>query len=777
MEETNAGHVTHTAETSEAPQAHEAHRQVGIRHHISRNRTYYVAFGLYLLIALVMFWQVTVNATSRIVNATADGYQSLFNLWWVPYSIFSLHQSPYFTSLLYYPIGANFVTQTMTPLAGILVAPVWWVSSALAYNVLFFTSFALSGIFMFMLSEHFIRNRHAAFLAGLVYAFSPIHIAHAYAHLDWTIIEWIPLYALLLFKTVEEKRFEYPLLAGLSLVLVSFMGDLQQGVLVAFFTITTLAIMLAMKRYREMLLNVQTVTRLAVIPLSFLVIASPFLVFILPNVGSQLGTAQAGTSTISSMLWSNDLASFFLPGYYNGIFHGLSASYAGKIYSLTIAGATSLPDIAERTSYVGYSVLALILIAIYYDYKHHKLRNSVLWIVTLAVYALLSLGPYLQVYSNATTIPGIYALYSHIPIFNLIREPGRFDIVATVALAILAAMGFSHISKNRSKTDSLKYMAIIAVIILIEYNGMPLSGSFANSLTMSTIIPKAYAEIGHVQGNFSVLQLPIITNQNSSTPQLYPGIATYYVTDLKKPIIGGYATRVNTSQQLSVEYIPLAVQALYLQYGQGLVYPSPISQNVTNATLFWILNDRVAYVAVARSAYTLSEQQMLYSYLYGMMGAPVYQDNTTFVFETSAAIANMTGNAIVSYALGNWQPGFAVCQALYCNTDTETMWFGNGYRGIGVYAPGVTKAKVSFQAASYTGSAQLGIYLANQQVGSVQLTNRSVGYSVDVVLPQGYSQIAFLVTNGTSLFGINQSSTSSYFQFGMRNITVSRSAS
>ncbi|MDE1824577.1 MAG: hypothetical protein KGH74_04755 [Candidatus Micrarchaeota archaeon] len=788
MEETNIEpqvQADNTAETSqhvEIPKPAESTEKPkagGIRHighHVKKNKTYLIAFGLYLLIALVMFWQVTLNATSRIVNATADGYQSLFNLWWVPYSIFTLHQSPYFTNLLYYPIGANFITQTMTPIAGILAWPLWQLSSALAYNALFFSSFALSGIFMFMLSEHFIKNRHAAFLAGLIYAFSPIHIAHSYAHLDWTLVEWIPLYILLLFKTVEEKRIVYPVLAGLSFVLVGFMGDLQQGILVLFFTITTLMIMLAIKHYREMLLNLQTLLRLAVVPVSILAIGSPFFIFILPNAGSQLSAAQQGTSQLTSMLWSNDIASFFLPGYYNGIFHGISASYLNKIYSLTIAGTSSLPDIAERTSYIGYSVLALIILGIYYDYKQHRLRNSVLWIATLALYALLSLGPYLQFYSNATTIPSIYALYSHVPILNIIREPGRFDFIATVALAVLAAIGFSHISKNRSKGDSLKYMAIFAIMILIEYNGMPLSSSFANSLTMTTAIPKAYGEMAQVPGNFSVLVLPILHNQNSSTPELYPGIATYYETALKKPIIGGYATRVNASQQLSVQYIPLAVSALYLQYGQGLAYPSPISQNVTNATLFWMLTDRIAYVSIIRNAYTLSEQQELYAYLYGVFSSPVYQDNSTFVFQTSGAVGADAGKSIVAYPLGNWQPGFTICQALYCNVDTETMWFGSGYRGMIVYAPNVTKTRINFQAASYLGTAQMSIYLQNQPVATVQLTNRSKDYSVSVVMPQGYNQISFLVNNGTILGGANQSGVYAYFTFGMRNISIQRNA-
>ena len=53
-----------------------------------------------------------------------------------------------------------------------------------------------------------------------------------------------------------------------------------------------------------------------------------------------------------------------------------------------------------------------------------------------------------------------------------------------------------------------------------------------------------------------------------------------------------------------------------------------------------MLNDRIAYVSIIRSAYTLSEQQAMYTYLYSVLGTPVYQDNSTFVFQTNGAIAN-----------------------------------------------------------------------------------------------------------------------------------------
>ena len=169
-------------------------------------RQYLKPFLIYLLISLVMFWQVTLNLFSYVVNGSGDVYQTLFNLWWVPYSIFTLHQSPYFTHLLFYPVGASLVTQTLTPLAGLFTLPIQFLGMAFTYNVLFFSSFALSGIFMFALANYFVKNKYAAFIAGLIFAFSPMHISQSYGHLDWTIVEWVPLFLYFYVRTINEHK-------------------------------------------------------------------------------------------------------------------------------------------------------------------------------------------------------------------------------------------------------------------------------------------------------------------------------------------------------------------------------------------------------------------------------------------------------------------------------------------------------------------------------------------------------------------------------------------
>ncbi|MHB1830539.1 MAG: hypothetical protein ACYCO0_04055, partial [Candidatus Micrarchaeaceae archaeon] len=563
--------------------------------YLMSRKHYLKAFAIYLLISLVMFWQVTINFFSYVVNGYGDVYQSLFNLWWVPHAIFSLHQSPYFTDLLFYPIGANLVTQTLTPLAGILTLPLQLVSGAFAYNALFFSSFALSGVFMFALSNYFVKNKYAAFLAGLVFAFAPMHIAQAYGHLDWTIIEWVPLFLLLYIKTINEKKLKYAAFASISFVLLTFMGDIEQGIMVFFATIVFTLLYLLFDRKK--LLNKGALMNLGAFAAFTLLLSSPFIIAMLPYLSSGVfSVAQQNSGVISSMMWSNNLLSFLLPSYYNGVFNSAAQSYTAQLYGLTYQGNMYQIDIGDRVSFIGYTVLALVLIALYFDLKRNRLRLAI-WLILGIIFAWLSLGPYLQVGSVVTGVPTLYMLYRIVPILNIIREPGRFDLIVTICLAMMAAFGFDQLVKDKDRKYVLNMLLVLSVLILIEYNGMPLSSSFASQLITPTHIPNAYSEIGKIPGNFSVLILPALLNA-SNAPARFTGLSTYYVSAIQKPIIGGYTSRETYNQSVSVSAVPLVQSASYLEQGFGLIYPSPINENFSNVTLLWLANYNTGFVSV-----------------------------------------------------------------------------------------------------------------------------------------------------------------------------------
>ena len=739
---------------------------------------YLPALAIYLVLAMIVFWPLTSSMANIVVNGAGDVYQTLWNLWWVNFATFTAHTPIYSTSYLYYPVGANLATQTLSPLAAYFSAPFQAIGSlisggnglGLGYNAVFFTDFMLSGFFMFLLADYLVKNKYAAFIAGLIFAFSPMHLAQALSHLNWTSIEFLPLFLLLFLMMLKEKKMLYSLLAAISLVLVIFFGDPEQGIITTVFVFFLLAIYAIDKARRSQILSKSFAINIAAMVAFVLIIGSPFLIPTVGSLASSSGAAAASqlNDVSHNMLWSDPISSFFLPSPFNNFFAAVAGSYS-SIYSI---------DPTERVSYLGYVAIALALIALLHDWKKNRLSNTLIWAVILVIFGWLSLGPYLQLGAQISSgIPGIYLIYNAIPIFNIIREPGRFDMIVTLMLAILAAYGFRDIAeshKSSGKANASKnityYAAIISILILIEYAGIPLTAPFISAHFLNVQIPKAYYEIGSIPANFSTLTLPAIQNTGDQ-PNLYLGQGMYYQTATQKPIITGYTSRVNETELLPSITLPLAVAASYLEAGQGLVYPSPIIENSSNVTIFWLNNYKVGFVSIIRQAYNQSELEQLGTYLLDLFGQPVYEDNTTIMFSTSSATSTHYGKSLISYTSDNWFPGYSFCTSTqFCNSTVESLWWGPNVRALYIYAPAnKTDITLQFNAGSYTGK-PISLYenSASNLVGRMNVTDRINHYMLNLTVVPGLNQFFFYSPNVT-VSGFNDT----YMNFGIDNISVS----
>ena len=662
----------------------------------------------------------------------------------------------------------------MVPLAGIVTAPLQaLVGIAATYNTLLLLSFALGGLFMFMLSKYLVNNNYSAFIAGLIFAFSPMHIAQSYSHLQWTMIEFIPLFILFFLMMVKTKKRRYALYAAIAFILLTFMGDIEQGIIMVFFCVVSLVLMALLERNE--VFNKEFIKNMALLGILILVLGSPFFILMSGRLSGSLSSAGQLSDIAHNMLYSDNLLSFFLPSYYNGIFHNLAQGYVYPVYTTTYQGINYSPDITEKVSYLGYAAIVLAILALYHEHRKNRLRDIRYWIGIFVVFVLMALGPNIQLGSIATGIPTLYSVYRAVPLFNLVREPGRFDVIVTVALAILAAIGFDHLSKTKYGKNAILLALVFSAIIFIEYNGMPLSASFAGQLTTNAQIPQLYKSISSVGGNFSVLVLPALPNLTSGS-FLYPGESMYYQTSFMKPILGGYTTRENSTQQQLLENVPLIVSSSYLESGYGFIYPYPILENYSRLSLFWLTANKVGMVAVINNAYASAYNQSrlsgLLNYLYGLFGNPVYEDSNVTIFDSGLAENAGGENNMVSYISGVWVPGYQFCTASQpCNTSFASMWYGNNVRAITVFAPKNTSATVRMEGMTYYPSAPVEVFLNNNNLplSSFLMNETARNYSANILLPEGLSQRSFYQSNAT--FGTR--GYSPYLNFGLRNITVS----
>jgi hypothetical protein len=727
----------------------------------------YVLVALaFLLISLVFFWPLLSNITQVVPGVGGDTFQSMWNLWWVPYSLFTLGSSPYVTHMVFYPVGANLATQTMAPIAGIVSLLFQWVSLAFSLNMIFLIGFALSGLFMYMLAFHITKNRIASFIAGFIFAFSPIHTVQSFGHLQFMNIGFIPLFLLFFIKMFEEHRHRDAILAGVSFVLLTFMGDIEQALMTMVIAFLILVYLALTKSNRPKVLNRKFALSLAEMVVVAAAVGSPGILAIAGSLNqATLSTVNAQASLGYNMLYSPDLLSFFIPSSMNGILSSISSQFA----------SINAPAVAERTTYAGYTVILLALIGIWASFKEKFKHYTGMIVFALVVLALLSVGPYLQVNGSATQVPGLYLAYHQIPLFNVLREPGRFDMAVELFLALLAAIGFAEVEKKLagSKPGGRDLRLVVAVVFLallvVEYNPLPVSASALNGMYTSAQIPSAYPEIGLVPGNFSVLVLPALPNQANATPELYPGLALYYQTAFKKALVGGYTTRSNVSQAFSLVNIPLVDGAAYLGNGQGLIYGSPIIENYTNATLLMLYAYNVEFISMIRQAYNASQTQSLASYLASVFGYPVYQSNSTLVFSTANAIGRSVGRSVVAYTpvlMGSqysiWQPGWVLCGLTPCVAAVANTWYAVDPAYINIYSPKQAAVSMSMRAMSPTGPKTEYIYFNNQPLYALNLTTSLKNYTLNMSTLTGLNQLIFYSQGGNS---------TAYSNIGVQNIT------
>lgn len=746
---------------------------------VKNYKQYLLPFGIYLLIALVIFWPVTLNITNTVAAGglgfptagNGDVYQNLWNLWWTGYSIFTLHTTLYFTHLLYYPVGASLVTQTLSPIAALLSIPLQAVSLGFAYNVIFFMDFALAGLFMFLLADYLLKNKYAAFIAGIVFDFSPFHMVHSLGQLNWTSIEFVPLFILLFLLMIREKKPIIILCAAVSFVLLFFFGDPEQAIICTVFVFLLFLLSLIRSEDRKMIIDRKLPVAIIAMVVLIIVIGSPLFIPLVQGVmNGALNQANAANPLPGNLVWSDPLLSYFIPSPFNNFFSAMD----GQFFPIYEA------DAGERVAYLGYTVLLLCAIAVINDARRNRLRNSGIWVIVGLIAAWLSLGPYLQVgalpaqIDIATAIPGIYLLYSHLPILDIVREPARFDMIVTLCLAILAGLGFIEIEqyiKNRPNggKNVIYAASIITLLILIEYTGIPFTSQYVNAYFLKLSIPSGYYQIANVPGNFSVMVLPSLETSNLK-PELYLGTQMYYQTAFHKPLISGYTSRVNATEEYPRVTMPLSLEASALQNGGSFSYPSPVSQNDTNVTLFFLSKYNTRFVSVINSAYNASDLIELNSYLDSVFGTPFYQDSSSTIYEVNQTVASEHADTVIAYSSrGSWIYG---CGApVLCNSTFNTFWWGSNIRAVNVSVPeNNTELTLLFTVVPYNQNVSLAVFLDSDQhrLGVVTLQPEIVTYNLNLTLPQGLSELFFVSPNSTSPQAVPG------YNFGIKNITFEK---
>ncbi len=412
----------------------------------------------YIALSLIVMAPVLPVFTTAIPGgpiAETDGWQNVWNLWWVHRAL-TTPTNPFFTPLLFYPEGVDLTLQTLNISNGILFLPVTALFGPVAaYNAAVLVALCLSGIGGYGLTLRVSGDRLAAFISGAIFAFSPFHLTKIWdGQLEMITLQWAAFYAWFLLRAVEDLRRRDALIAGVFLALIGY----TSWYYLFFFGVYSLvfAVLWLIKAPGD-----QQGRRL----FQFGIVAGSGGVLLLPLLVAAGRTAQsmAGTTGVRFdpsnpfdliLIHSANVFDLFLP-------NGIHPLWGDAVETLVRVWH---PHIGAWNIAPGYVALSLAIVAMIL-----ARRSAWRWLVIGLAGIVLALGPVVQIGTTRTAIPLPYQALLALPGAELARRPSHFIVLTTLVLAPLVALGMQALRQRLSHTQGYALVGVVVMAIAFEY--------------------------------------------------------------------------------------------------------------------------------------------------------------------------------------------------------------------------------------------------------------------------------------------------------------------
>ena len=157
------------------------------------------AAGLYLLVALVFTWPLALGLTRDIPWDLGD---SLLNAWILAWDADHLLRffsgdfsalTGFWNANIFHPEPLTLAYSEHLFAQAVQILPVYALTGnvIISYNLLFLSTFVLSGLGTYLFVREVTGNPRAAFVAGVIYAFAPYRVPQ-FAHLQVISSQWMP---------------------------------------------------------------------------------------------------------------------------------------------------------------------------------------------------------------------------------------------------------------------------------------------------------------------------------------------------------------------------------------------------------------------------------------------------------------------------------------------------------------------------------------------------------------------------------------------------------
>jgi len=195
---------------------------------------------IFSVLTVIFTFPVILDLSETAGEVCGDKCHMMWRIWWTDFA-FKNGLDFQHTNYIFYPngidIGGN--VAYFTTFIGVLL--VQFVDITTTWNILWFLGFVFGGYGCYLLANHFNKNYLSSIIAGIIFTFTTYHVAHSFTHIALSMIVWIPILVLFLFKLLEKQSKYYSIVGGIIFLLVS-LTHLYYFVIVTMFTIVFFAV-------------------------------------------------------------------------------------------------------------------------------------------------------------------------------------------------------------------------------------------------------------------------------------------------------------------------------------------------------------------------------------------------------------------------------------------------------------------------------------------------------------------------------------------------------
>lgn len=489
-----------------------------------------VVIGIYIALTAVMTLPLSVYGNSYVVGGGGDLWQTMWRFehkWQLLAEAFSTGMGQEFMAEEFFAVGG-------AKLANLSVWPWMWLQvmlgQPLAYNVVWFLSFVLSGYAMYLLAGYLLKRYDVpAIISGVYYMFLPYHVAHAQGHFGAMQAQWLPL-TVLSFLLLIKKQTIWRVFLFVAAVAMQAWSEhhylLWAGILLPIWAVI----------YRREIWNRGFKDKGMV----YLVAVAALLLFfvVLPLTPTLNLAGEAGSSLNLGkeqlIRFSSDPFAYITPA----VWHTIWGGFFGTLFTENFTG-----NVSEATQYLG--ILPLLLLFFFHQLVPKK--QKIFWVTTVLVFFVISLGPRLHLFGRVTNIWLPYEIVDSWLMLRAVRAIGRAGMVVGLGTAVLLAWILSTQMKRKISG------VIVLLVILLDFLFLPVP-------LQSAKLSPAYEAVSQQSGK-ALIEIPAATNYVAASRALYASNVH------GKEVVGSIALEraIQGGELKEIRSLPALRQLLYLR--------------------------------------------------------------------------------------------------------------------------------------------------------------------------------------------------------------------